>query len=270
MPKLYSIYDGIVFSVRLYKEAQALGGLPRVSEISNLTPNAQWLKIRAREQLEGALKFKEQNTDCSLEAMTEAGILYQEGIKNDAKDAGTDIHALLDALQKEIYYSPQFIGNELKEAIVKAYERFTKEFITGHYTWIKSEFNILNRTIGYGGRCDGKLINTAKTPVYIDWKSQNVKRLKSGEARPEFHKDWAAQLWAYGYADTGTQDFEILSVVVDRMTGDMFPYKWTSLELESGREMFKRLHWLYCHTHDYEIDKVIENYHQKKLTNIDT
>lgn len=260
MPRFYK-KDGSTFETRYYKDGAPLGGLPRTTDCDAVLAKRGLDEWKIKQAVQGAIKAKESGFDD--EAAAEAAVQYVEMQSQVAADAGTEAHAIVEAVAagKKPNTDTTFLRPEVANAIVDAYKEWHKSMTVNGYQDLDAEATLINLGLGYGGRCD-KRMTCENGIVIVDFKSQDVRRLKKDNAgRPEYYDSWVRQLAAYAAATHSVDIFSSLpksvsacNVVIDRLTGEFFTQFYTYDELNTGWEQFKRTHWLWCSTHEYDIN----------------
>ena len=263
MPRFYK-KDGSTFETRYYKDGAPLGGLPRTTECDAILAKRGLDEWKIKQAVQGAIKAKESGFDD--EAAAEAAIQYVEMQSQVAADAGTEAHAIVEAVAAGAKPKTNtiFLRPEVAATIVEKYDKWHSEMAELGYTDLDAEATLINLGLGYGGRCDKRMMLNGSI-VIIDFKSQDVRRLKKDNAgRPEYYDSWVRQLAAYSAATHSIDLFSSLpagsiaiNVVIDRLTGDFFTKIYTYEELNTGWEQFKRTHWLWCSLHSYNIEQAL-------------
>lgn len=248
MPTFYN-NGGETLEVKRYKDGAALGGLPRVSEISKVMPNGQLARWQCEKTAEGMDMYGD----------FEMAYEYMQSLGQKAADAGIEIHKWIE---DEIDGVGSTIQTDLQSTVISQLRAFKRDYMDGSGGPWRSEQVILDTELGYGGRCD---LNNGKT--YIDWKTRDAKPLKSGRlSDSDFYTTYIAQLMAYGCANGGYPE-RCISVIIDRTTGLFYVKEWNNAEMRDGWRYFNAAHTLYCIDKGYDINLAINNFRKKGVDN---
>lgn len=266
MPKFYQVKTGKIVETSYYKEAADVGGLARVSEVSKFAPNNQLV----RWQIETAVDFAVDQcarqlpqTETSLRCIKEEAAQYANDVRDKAAEDGTAIHAILENPydRAAIKEAVKAVGRTVVDKILHGRERFMQALYDARFVEDKAEFVVIDRRLGYGGRCDLRM-RRGQTKIYIDWKTQSVKPSKNGTPTPKYYDSWVIQLAAYAAANsvkfpTGAS---LKSVVVDRNTGMLYDYDWSPEDARWGLRCFRDYLQAYYTAHRIDIKSILKQY----------
>lgn len=246
MPKFYNINDGSIIECRYYKDAPALGGVCRVSEIAKIMP---------KPMLE---KWKYQQILDSQASTIEEAIEYMENRGKVSADAGSDIHSICEtmSLGQEPPWTPN-LDEELRANVIRNYKTWYDDMLVCGWEDDISEEVLVNRKEGYGGRCDRQMHRVGtQQRLFVDFKSQDCKIKKNGDLSYNEYPEWIFQLAAYAAAklqlsrnEQIPEDVSFLSVIIDRGTGCFINHYWDKEEIQPAWETFISFRDAYYHYH---------------------
>lgn len=248
MPKGYHIQTGQIGEVRFYKDFANAGLLPRVSEIAKLFPKPmleRWKCEKVHES--GCVSFED-------------AYAYMQNIGEQAANAGTEIHAIIEgeANGKEYSYNERLVSPDIAAAVKANYRAWWQTMSRVGWVDMGTEITIIDGEVGYGGRCD-KILEQGRLRMILDWKTQDVKN-----GKPTFYDEWVFQLAAYcmnGRNRKRSGDY-LVSIVVDRLTGKFYTKEWTDEEFLWGWEVFQDFHRAYCSFHGIDMKQILNNFNK--------
>ena len=248
MAKFYHIKTGEIVETRFYKDMTSIGGVARVSEICHLLPKPILEKWKYEQLFEAVHNGGATTVEAAIEQMELTGKI--------AADAGTSIHSICEALSTGAAIPKvDNLTPELIQAVKDNYAAWMREMKQIGYEDTNSEEVLINRKEGYAGRCDRQMARTQGT-LFVDFKSQDCKVKKKGGLDYTAYPEWCFQLAAYASAknqlsraDKIPADIALMSVIIDRNSGQFISHWWDNDEANHGWRTFVCFRDAYYHTH---------------------
>lgn len=221
-PRFYDKSGNAVFTVTAKNgnerkptiaDARKNGWLPSVTTILDLLRKPMLENWKVQQGILSALTLPREDG--------ESDESFAERIAKDSQEEGKEAASL---------------GNEIHKAIEdglsgKDYPPIYSKHVGSVLDWVKGagavgmELEPSCIGAGYAGRADLTYINPFGGRVWVDYKTQNVKNNK-----PIFYDEWGMQLAAY--AATRIEAYCLISIVIDRTTGEIFTKSWDNPEEE--------------------------------------
>lgn len=250
MPRFYN-QNGQSFETTRYSHAVPKLGLPNVSSIAKGPTNEFFGGLYADQLAELAVSHARENTDKSpadCREWAEFNLKYQ---KSAARDEGTEIHDLIASILKpsDYEYRQVLLKDSVVSGVRKELAWWLKERSAEGYEVDDIEFAVVNKQVGFGGRCDGRLFNKSTGRyLYIDWKSKND---------TVFQRPYGIQVAAY-LKSCDVPDCEAEIIIINRGTGKFTPRRMERDEIERDWKIFCDEHRAYCSRNYYPIEEILK------------
>lgn len=165
---------------------------------------------------------------------------------SDAAAWGTKMHSICE----------QAMAGTVLWAVPVEFEKHVISLLEWKGKYIKrvisTEKIVTSSSFGYAGKLDLHAELTDGRFVVADFKGRAVKPgPKTGKPKVAWYKEQCRQLAAYKHADGLGNDTELMSVVIDRASGEIFTKIWTGPEAEAGLKAFLALNEYWRHDNQY-------------------
>lgn len=233
------------------RDARKMGLYPSVSAITKMVPNPSLERWKQEQIIEAAIasRFNQSFKDDEFARY----VMNQSRRKMvDARAFGSLFHEAVEQIAKSGFIADAKFG-PVREHLIE-YIRWAKDT---DLSVIKSEFTVLNPTIGYAGqvdmlaRCEGKV-------TLIDFKSQNITAQNGVPptiSDVNVYDSWAMQLAAYWHADWSGKPKRmpaIMSVIISSQS-PCYPIvkRWSKDEIDKAWATFKTCNRLWQQIKNY-------------------